>query len=1407
MTGRFNRTNLLRIYLAALSVTALVFSGTKVMAKDESALKTGGGYAVSRQTDKVGYSAQIYDAENGLITSDANCILGASDGSIWVGGYSGILRYDGSTFEKLDTADGLTSGRGIFEDSRQRIFVGTNDNGVVVIDGEERIHYTYKEGLPSSSIRVFAEDNNGNVFIGTTSGIAYISPDGALRVLDDARINEERILKLEADTNGRIYGQTKNGVIFAIDNCEVTEFYDYEELGMEKITCILADPNNPGMVYITTSGSAIYYGQFGARYMNMKRISILPLENIHWISYDCDRVWVSTTEAIGYLDNQKHFHEVKNLPMNSSIEMTTSDYQGNLWAASSTQGIMKVVTNNFEDLFELADIRKLVTNATCLHKDKLYVGTDWGLFIIDKNNEAITNKVTNYFKDTRIRCLMEDSKNNLWVSTYTGGKGLVCVNSAGEITAYTAYNGLPHNEVRATYEAADGSILVATNGGLAVIQNGKIVKCVCSEDGIKNTIFLSVIKDADGKIYVGTDGDGIYVIDGDKIDRIGRDDGLTSDVIMKIKEDKKRGLYWLVTSNSIQYMKDGVIHEISTFPYNNNYDIYFDDNGYAWVLSACGIYKIKADDMLRDSVTDYRLYTIENGLPYSITSNSRSAQDEDGNLYMSGRYGVIKVNTNDFLEESIDIKVAVNSVYCGDTKILPDDEGKYVIPPSGERIRIQASIMDYTMVNPMVRLYLEGRQDDGITKPRSEMFPLEYTYLPYGNYKLHIQVMSHNEEEIILDEAFDIIKKPRFTELFIFRMLFAILLSALVGFIVYKVMKATVVNRQYVEIKKARDEAERANSAKTRFLANISHEIRTPINTIMGMNEMVMREDATGVPKGYFMSMMNYAFDIKNAAESLLGLISDLLDMSKIESGKMHLVQEEYDVQDVLRAIVSMIRIRSTQKELTFDVVVDEMLPKRLYGDDGKIKQIVLNLLTNAVKYTNYGGFILNVTMVTREDNDCEINFVVKDTGIGIKEEDMERLFTAYERLDEEKNSGIQGTGLGLDISRRFAELMGGSLTCKSVYGEGSEFTFVVHQKIIDPTPLGIFVEHEEVVAAGPYVPKFVAPDADVLVVDDSPMNLNVIKGLLKATKVFVTTASSGAECLEKIAENNYHVVFLDHMMPEMDGIETLARIRVMKPDLPVYALTANASNSADFYIEKGFNGYLTKPVDCEALEKTIMKHIPEEMMEKADESDAIEDLKEIPEELSWIKDIPEISVDEGIKNSGGISSYIFSLQLFLDTIDGNARVIQDAYDSNNIRLYTIKVHALKSSARIIGATDLGKLAADLEDAGNHEDTGFIQANHDRFMADYLSFKDKLGRLVSESQESEDKEAISAAELQDAYDALKDVVPQMDYDAVEMIIGQLKTFALPEEDATKVAELEKMLRNFDWDGMEELIAK
>jgi len=1362
----------------------------------------GGGYAISGQISGVGYSTANYDASNKLPTSDVMSVLGSTDGHIWIGGYSGVIRYDGTNFEQLSNDNGLTSARGMFEDSLGRIWIATNDSGVVMIDGDTRHRYTYVDGLPTSSIRSFDEDSEGNIIVGTTSGLCYVDTELKMHPIENQRLSSERILRLSADSTGDVYGHTSSGLIFLVENCQITRICSSEKIGIGHISTILADPNNPGKVYLGTNEGYVYHGQFGDSKPDLEQIDIAPIDGVHWLNYDCDRVWVSSTSKIGYLD-ENNIINVVDVNFDSGIEMVTSDYQGNIWVASSTQGVMKIVSNNYINLSEKAGISDEVTNATCDCGGKLYIGTDKGLQILTRDGVITDDPLIEYMGDCRIRCIQKDDNGNLWLATYNQDKGVVCLPTDGTIKGFTIEDGLPSNQIRCISFTSDGRVLVGTNDGLGIIKDGQVIKKMGAGEGLNTTVVLSVQEMPDGAIWVATDGDGIYIIRENLVTHLTVFNGLSSDVVTKIIRDDDHEVTWLITSNAIQVVKNGEITDISSFPYNHNYDIYFDDNNKAWILSSFGIFGVDADELLNDTITDIETDNIENGLPYGLTSGLYYGVDEDGFVYIPGRNGTIKVNFNKYFKDYCQIKMGLHSVYCDDKLIEPDEDGVYNLPATDGRIQIYPSVMDYTTINPTIRMYLDGRKEEGVTTQMRHLSALEYTSLPYGNYTLHLQVLEDGTENVLQEATFEFEKAPMLGELMLTKIIAAILVALFTGVLVWRIMRSTVIERQYAEITKAKEDAERANSSKSRFLANMSHEIRTPINTIMGMNEMVLREDATGVPKDYFIAMMNYSFDIRNATESLLGLINDLLDISKIESGKMHLVEQEYDVQEMLRSIVSMIRVRSIEKELTFDVVVDEIMPKRLYGDMGKIKQIVLNILTNAVKYTEKGGFILNVSMDTRNNDVCNIRYSVKDTGIGVKEEDLEKLFTAYERLDEERNSGIQGTGLGLDISRRFAELMGGKLWCESVYGEGSEFILTVDQKIIDPSPIGVFMEHDDETASGPYVPQFIAPDADILVVDDNPMNLSVIKGLLKATQVFVTTSSNGADAIDKIRDSHFDVVLLDHMMPEMDGIETLEHIREFAPDLPVYALTANSTAGEEFYKSKGFNGYLSKPVDSKVLEKTILRHLPAAMVRTNEETEAKEELKELPENMLWINDTEGITVDEGVKNSGGIEGFIFALDLFYDTIDANAKVISEAYEEGDIRLYTIKVHALKSSCRIIGASKLSEEAALLEDAGKRNDIEYIDGHNHEFLQGYLEFKEKLKGIKGAMAADEDKEPISEDELADAYEALKEVIPQMDFDAVQMIVDGLLEYKLPEKDTERIYDLSKMLKIFDWDAMEE----
>ncbi len=1413
--------------LSALSAALPAFSAKAASGTLSSAVTSagysagaGGGKAVTGQLEGMGYAAFLYDSSNGLPTSDANAIVCTRNGFIWIGSYCGLIMYDGTNFGRMDTSFGVTNGNALFEDSKARLWVGSNDNGLIVFenDGTTR-RYDYEDGLTSLSIRTITEDEEGNIIVGTTSGICYVDRNMELHRLDSSIINDAYITRLVTDSEGTVFGSTKAGAVFGIRDLKLKGYINGDDIGVGEITTVYPDPSATGRVYLGTKLGFVCVGSFSDNFASLEKTYILDSdkENLNsndyvtWITYAADRVWILTRNKAGYLDTEGIYRSIDNLPMTGSFGSMIEDYEGNLWFTSDRQGVMKIVANKFTDVFERAGLDNTVVNTTCMHRGNLYIGTDKGLIILDPYYNRIENKLTSHLGHTRIRCMMEDDGGNLWISTYTNDLGVVCYTSAGKIEEYNEENGLPSNEARGTSLMKDGSILVGTNGGLAVIRDHAVVRTVTAESGLLNTIILTAIEGDDGRIYLGTDGDGIYVIDGTRITKLGRSDGLGSEVVMRITKDEKTGVYWIVTSNSIAFMKDGKITTVSKFPYSNNYDILFDADDNAWVLASNGLYVASAEAMMSGEEFEYAFYDTASGLPSVATGNSYSELMDDGTLYIAGRTGVSRVNINNYFSFYGDVRLVIPYIEANGEYYYPENEEEIVLPSTADVITINGYAITYSLQNPKIRCRLEGFEKEGTVVLRTDLPSIRYTNVPGGEYTYTMSVINNSGDEVYKALTLKIIKKKSFGELAAVRIAIALAIMMIVALVVWGVLKTTIINRQNEELKQAKDEADRANSAKSRFLANMSHEIRTPINTIMGMDEMILRENRELPVKAYSTNVVKYAASIKTASESLLGMINDILDLSKIESGKMNLVCRDYQVVDLLRSITTMIRVRANEKGLEFRTEIDPELPSGLYGDDGKIKQVILNLLTNAVKYTRQGGFTLKVRVSSIDGDSCRIDYSVRDSGIGIKPEDMERLFVPFERLDEHKNTGIQGTGLGLDISRQFVELMGSELKCDSVYGEGSNFYFTLEQKVVDAEPMGEFSESGGEEIRTDYVPLFVAPEARAMVVDDNEMNLMVIQGLLERTKIRLSLVNSGKKCLEEMQNGDYDIVLLDHMMPEMDGIETLHEIRKTHPDIPAVILTANiATNGEDYYKNEGFQGYLAKPVDGGKLEEVLKSFLPAEKVREwtpgEDEQPEAEEHGEASEQELFLEKLSTaegIDISAGIRFCGSRDAFIKAVGNFRDALEERAGEIETAYVEEDWELYTIKVHALKSSARIIGAAELSEKAGALEEAGINGDIDAIRKDTGEMMSLYRNYLEKIPGADAEGDE--DKEEASREMIDDAWEAMRDIASAMDYDSAEMVIEDLKGYRLPQKEAERFDELKHMVKSLDWDGISRLI--
>ncbi len=705
----------------------------------------------------------------------------------------------------------------------------------------------------------------------------------------------------------------------------------------------------------------------------------------------------------------------------------------------------------------------------------------------------------------------------------------------------------------------------------------------------------------------------------------------------------------------------------------------------------------------------------------------------------------------------------------------------------------------------------------------------------------------------------------------------------------------TVLTSRYNALK-INEEIINASNAKADFLANMSHEIRTPMNAIIGMAEMALREDL-GV------SAKSYIDQIKSSGKALLSLINDILDFSKIESGKMEINPVEYDPIKLIHDVSNIVMTRIVDKPVELLLDIDPTLPSLLYGDDLRIRQIIINIANNATKFTKQGHVKLIVRHEIIDDENTRLKIAVQDTGIGIKETDLPRLFNSFQQVDSKRNRQVEGTGLGLSICRQLLTLMDGSINVASEYGKGSEFSFEIPQKIVDAKSSINLTDSDTYAVAGLFNKKslaenfknclvnlhvnanvisdsaninesimawsklqegkkkyvlfeqdffeeidisslnfselkgtnlviladaftdasnlnssmhldvikkplsvltlsylldpnsvnieevdveeseadFEAPEANVLIVDDNKVNLTVAKGLLVPLKMTVDTAMSGKAALEKIVEKKYDIIFMDHMMPELDGVETTRLIRRMYPDYketPIIALSANAiSGVKEMFLSEGMNDFVAKPIELRLFNAAVKRWLPQEKIKKL----SIDELKHKNRKVAIenVEAIGDLDVDAAMKLLGTKALYMNVLSDYLKSIEKKAATIEDLYNRMDVVPYTVEVHALKSASRQIGAMELGQMAEDLENAGKEVNISFIKENTEKLLEKYRSYIDVLSPLfASDDEEEEEKIEVSDEQLKELFVRINNAVEDLELDVLEEAVEEMKHYKL-----------------------------
>lgn len=624
------------------------------------------------------------------------------------------------------------------------------------------------------------------------------------------------------------------------------------------------------------------------------------------------------------------------------------------------------------------------------------------------------------------------------------------------------------------------------------------------------------------------------------------------------------------------------------------------------------------------------------------------------------------------------------------------------------------------------------------------------------------------------------------------------------------------LQQKSVELEAAKSAAEKAEFARDIFLANMSHELRTPINTILGLNELILRESQEEAVK-------EYARDIRQAGNILLALVSDILDFSKLEADKMELTEGIYDISSLLNDLINSISVQQRRKKLDLVLDIAQDIPYKLFGDEIHIRQIIGNLLSNAVRYTEKGRITLHVSWKELPKDSIEIYVIVKDTGIGIKEEDIPKLFKAFQRMDSTVRSKDDRTGLGLAITQRLIEMMGGKLEVQSVYGRGSAFSFKIVQKVVDREPLGDFEKQyrDSLRSIEDYHEKFIAPMGRILIVDDNAMNLAVAQGLLKGTRLQIDVAASGEECLELIKRKTYHLICMDHMMPVMDGVQTLHAIRALEGnpsrDIPVIALTANAvAGARELYLKEGFQDYLTKPIDADKFENMLIEYLPSNVVYLTNNRDISDEYEKSREDGDGEFDIREsqlylmgFNLRNGLRYMGGDKAlYGKVLRDFHSILQEKETALKDFLQKGDMPGYTIIVHSLKGNARNVGADDLADEAFELEKmakAGQLEDVTVrspilfsMMSTMRNSLRVYLETED-AGEKAQQTAPEEDAGKITEEEWVRALQELAARLDDFDGESAAAKLRELKRYDRPEADKKMLRLCEKAIKDYAYD--------
>ena len=815
---------------AAAALILCLLLGAPTPAKAEDAVP-------AETVDYNDYVQSVYSSNNGLPCGEANDIAQTNDGVLWIGTYAGLYRYNGREFRWVDNYESVRNVNCLYVDEEGRLWIGTNDNGLAIVIREKVVNVLdQSSGLPSNSVRCIIRASDGYYYVGTTGSLLMLVMNNGLKIANTLQeVNYAD--SITADDRGNVAAIASSGRLFLMNNGKIQcslRLTDDQEI----FNCCAFAPD--GTLMAGSSTNHIYrYDVSGGDFELLDIMTCENVSSINNLNYLSDgTLFISTDSGVSYVDGNG-YHRVNTNDFNNSIDNMLYDYQGNLWFTSSRLGLLRLAKSAFKDVYGTIGMERRVVNAIVMWQGCYYVGTDKGLDVVDKAcRNQIKNDLTAALAGKRIRCLYVDEENHLWVCTY--GSGLMEFAPDGVSWVYNAENGSFGNRARIVTRLSDGTILAAGDTGISYIRDHQIQRTIRNEDGLINSMILTITERSDGTILAGTDGDGMAVLkDGEVIDMLTREDGLSSGVILRtIKDPKSEGVF-IVTSNSLCYLDpDGSIRVLDKFPYFNNYDIWVKDEDTLFVMSSAGIYVVERDELVADGDMAWELLDARRGLGTSLTANSWNYYNGNGELFLPCDTGVYIIDVEKYNSDVRSYRMQLASVKL-DGVVQPIARlGAIMVGQGVSRVELGPEILNYTIQEPNTGYYLEGYDTQWTIVPQSSLNNIIYTNLPAGDYTFHLAIFDSAGERVLEERKFELIKEGEKYEQPGFTIYMLVLLSLFIIWFTWLVVQRQL-NKQQIKLNMANETVMAiANAVDAKDVRTHQHSMRVAEYSVLIAQEM-----------------------------------------------------------------------------------------------------------------------------------------------------------------------------------------------------------------------------------------------------------------------------------------------------------------------------------------------------------------------------------------------------------------------------------------------------------------------------------------------------------------------------------------------------------------------------------------